>query len=168
MQPSLWDLATGSRVWQGKGGKPNRVGLVDKPYPTAVAFLPSSKAFAANGTAAAGTAAEGGDSSSISRRFVVGSATAKVHVYDTAAGKRPQQEAVFGESRITALEVPPSGEQHPCGNCIRSLQALCLCSICPNQLPACFMCIRVYCLRSRMCDCTKGCTHYITTGTLCW
>lgn len=118
MQPSLWDLSTAKKVWQGKGGKPNRVGLVDKPFPTAAAFLPSSgDSAASNGAAATAAAAQAGTSgqgeeagSSISRRFVVGSAVAKLHVYDTAAGKRPQQEAVFGESRITALAVQPDGE----------------------------------------------------------
>lgn len=115
MQPSIWDLSTGSKVWQGKGGKPNRVGLVDKPYTTALAFLPSSCTTAANGHS--GAAAEAGASGreddggvSISRRFVAGSAVAKLHVYDTAAGKRPQQEAVLGESRITAVAVEPDGE----------------------------------------------------------
>jgi hypothetical protein len=111
-QPSIWDLATGSKVWQGKGGKPNRVRLVDKPYPTALAFLPGSGAAAAEPSAANGhsSAAEEGSEPGISRRFVAGSATAKLHVYDTAAGKRPQQEVVFGESRVTALAVEPSGE----------------------------------------------------------
>lgn len=108
MQPSLWDLSTGSKVWQGKGGKPNRVGLVDKPFPTAAAFLPSSSYLAA--AAEAGTSGRDEERPSISRRFVIGSAVAKLHVYDTAAGKRPQQEAVFGESRVTALAVTPDGE----------------------------------------------------------
>jgi hypothetical protein len=125
MQPSIWDLSSGSRVWQGKGGKPNRVGLVDKPNITALAFLPGcSNGAAANGhtaqaktatavtaAAAAQQASNGQDSSgiSISRRFMAGSATAKLHVYDTAAGKRPQQEAVLGASRVTALVVDPQG-----------------------------------------------------------
>jgi ribosome biogenesis protein NSA1 len=111
MQPSIWNLTTGSKVWQGKGGKPNRVGLVDKPYTTALAFLPGSGT-AANGSsnesAAAGTSGE--DGAGISLRFIAGSATAKLHVYDTAAGKRPQQQAVFGESRVTAVAVDPEGE----------------------------------------------------------
>lgn len=113
-QPSIWDLATASKVWQGKGGKPNRVGLVDKPYPTALAFLPGSGAAAAGPPAAAanghGAAEEGSEEAGISRRFVAGSATAKLHIYDTAAGKRPQQEVVFGESRVTALAVEQGGE----------------------------------------------------------
>jgi ribosome biogenesis protein NSA1 len=114
MQPSIWDLTTGSKVWQGKGGKPNRVGLVDKPYTTALTFLPSS------GTAAAVSSkdsAEAGTSgpkeagvAGVSLRFIAGSATAKLHVYDTSAGKRPQQEAVLGESRVTAAAVDPEGE----------------------------------------------------------
>lgn len=119
MQPSILDLTTGSKVWQGKGGKPNRARLVDKPYTTALAFLPSSGAAAApaaNGSckegAAAGTSGRGEeDSAGVSLRFVAGSATAKLHVYDTAAGKRPQQEAVFGESRVTAVAVDPEGER---------------------------------------------------------
>jgi ribosome biogenesis protein NSA1 len=112
MQPSLWDLSTGSKVWQGKGGKPNRVGLVDKPFPTAAAFLPSSAPHAQQAAAAeAGTSGQDEEGPSISRRFVIGSAVAKLHVYDTAAGKRPQQEAVFGESRVTALAVTPDGER---------------------------------------------------------
>lgn len=112
MQPSLWDLCTGSRVWQGKGGKPNRIGLVDKPFTTALAFLPDSrgKGSPESPAAAAGAGSSGGSPPIISRRFIAGSAVAKLQVYDTAAGRRPQQEAVFGESRITALAVEPDGK----------------------------------------------------------
>lgn len=121
MQPSIWDLSTGSRVWQGKGGKPNRIGLVDKAFTTAVAFLPNSNEDAVDSSspasAAAGTSGRSEDDGAVSRRFMAGSAAAKLQLYDTAAGRRPQQEVVFGEARVTALSVEPDGTWCLHGGC---------------------------------------------------
>jgi hypothetical protein len=114
MQPGIWDLSSGTRVWQGKGGKPNRVGLVDKAFTTALAFLP------AGGDAAAAATADGGGSSSIARRFVAGTACAKLQLYDTSAGRRPQKQVVFGETRITSVAPEANGERallRWCGSC---------------------------------------------------
>lgn len=112
MQPSIWDLATGTRVWQGKGGKPNRQTLlVDKPFTTAVAFLPSSSS--SQQQASIADAAAGGEGLAVQRRFIAGSANAKVQLYDTAAGRRPQCEVVFGgETRVTAVAPDSTGEKH--------------------------------------------------------
>ena len=40
----IWDLATRQRSYLAKGAKPNRIGLVDPPCNTAVAFVPGSSA----------------------------------------------------------------------------------------------------------------------------
>ncbi|WIA40417.1 hypothetical protein OEZ86_013774 [Tetradesmus obliquus] len=106
VQPSIWDLAAGSKLWQAKGGKPHRQTLlVDKPFTTAVAFLPGSSSSSDSGAkqAAAAAADEDAGDAAVKLRFVAGSAASKVYVYDTAAGRRPQKEVVFGETRITAL-----------------------------------------------------------------
>ncbi|WIA20130.1 hypothetical protein OEZ85_005980 [Tetradesmus obliquus] len=107
VQPSIWDLAAGSKLWQAKGGKPHRQTLlVDKPFTTAVAFLPGSSSSSDSGAkqaAAAAAADEDAGDAAVKLRFVAGSAASKVYVYDTAAGRRPQKEVIFGETRITAL-----------------------------------------------------------------
>lgn len=41
---SVWDLATHQRSYLAKSAKPNRIGLVDPPNVTAVAFVPGSSA----------------------------------------------------------------------------------------------------------------------------
>lgn len=106
----MWDLATGNKLWQGKGGKPNRQTLlVDKPFTTAVAFLPSSCSSGKQQSVAAGQAG-GGEEAAVQLRFVAGSANAKLQVYDTASGRRPQSEVVFGgETRVTALAPEQTG-----------------------------------------------------------
>lgn len=77
---SLWSLATQQRTYQAKGAKPNRIGLMDKPWNTAVAFLPGSGA----------------------RRLVVGTGQHKVRVYQVSQ-KRPLLSVEFGEGKVTAL-----------------------------------------------------------------
>jgi len=138
MQPSIWDLSTGSRVWQGKGGKPNRIGLVDKPFTTAVAFLPNSSEGAVDSSspasAAAGPSGRSEDDGAVSMRFMAGSAAAKLQLYDTAAGRRPQQEVVFGEARVTALAVEPDGTWCSHGGCCVGFGiTLCLVPALPAQ-----------------------------------
>jgi ribosome biogenesis protein NSA1 len=39
---TLWDLATRQRAYLAKSAKPDRVGLVEPPWCTAVAFVPGS------------------------------------------------------------------------------------------------------------------------------
>jgi hypothetical protein len=117
VQPSIWDLAAGSKLWQAKGGKPHRQTLlVDKPFTTAVAFLPDSSSSSSDGASTQQTAAAVADeeaedaAAAVKLHFVAGSASSKVAVYDTAAGRRPQKEVVFGETRVTALAPEQDGE----------------------------------------------------------
>lgn len=76
-------------VYIAKGGKPNKVGLVDKPWNTAVAFLPGS-----NGT-----------------KILVGTGFHKLRLYDTAIGKRPQLDVLCGTARVTALATEARGDR---------------------------------------------------------
>lgn len=129
VQPSVWDIAAGTKLWQAKGSKPHRQTLlVDKPFTTAVAFLPSSSSVSKDGETNQPliAAADGEDeAAAVSVRFVAGSVSSKLHVYDTAAGRRPQSEVVFGETRITAVAPERDGEpaERPC--CTR---CCCLCT----------------------------------------
>lgn len=92
------------------------VGLVDKPWNTAIAFLPpSSTSDGGNGAAAgaSGDAAAGGSGDApgaAGTRLLVGTGYHKVRLYDSAAGKRPQMELSWSEGRITALALEPDGE----------------------------------------------------------
>ncbi len=80
-QLSVWDLATRQRVWLAKGAKPDMLGLVDKPWDAALAYLP------------------GGDE----KRVVVGTGYHKLRLYDVRAQRRPVMEVGFGEARVTAV-----------------------------------------------------------------
>lgn len=84
----LFDVATGAAAFVGKGGRPNKVGLMDRPWNTAAAFMPGS-----NGT-----------------KLAVGTGEHKFRLYDTAAGKRPQLDIVFGQARVTAVAPEADGE----------------------------------------------------------
>eukprot|EP00879_Flechtneria_rotunda_P007785 GHRR01008158.1.p1 GENE.GHRR01008158.1~~GHRR01008158.1.p1 ORF type:complete len:490 (+),score=230.32 GHRR01008158.1:252-1721(+) len=118
-QPSIWDLSTGTKLWQAKGGKPNRVRLVDKPFTTALALLSVSNSscsgnqdnrqqVAAAAPAGDGDSDGGEQDAKLAVRFIAGSVFGKLHVYDTAAGRRPQSEVIFGATRVTALA--PQGQ----------------------------------------------------------
>jgi hypothetical protein len=120
---SLYDLLARRRVWQAKSPKPDRTGLAERPHHTAVAFLPGVPEEEQGAAAAAAAAAGGGGGGKSGGeapdaneppvpRFVllVGTAVHKVHVYDTAVGKRPQASAEWGSARITAI-VPQRGEE---------------------------------------------------------
>ena len=85
---SLWQLGTHAKVWQAKGPKRNRIGLVDKPWDTAVAFLPGSQG----------------------QRLIAGTAFGKLRTFVTSH-KRATREVVSEESRITALAPTADGEQ---------------------------------------------------------
>jgi len=88
----VYDLQAPSHAvpfYSAKGGKPNKVGLVDKPWNSAIAFLPGS-----HGT-----------------RVVVGTGHHKLRLYDVTVGKRPQMDVSFGEARITALAPEPDGQR---------------------------------------------------------
>jgi len=76
-------------VFAAKGSKPNRVGLVDKPWNSAVAFFPGS-----NGT-----------------KIWTGTGYHKLRLYDSMASKRPQIEVEFGSARVTALAAEADGQR---------------------------------------------------------
>lgn len=85
---SLWDLERRQKQYQAKGNKPNRIGLVDKPWNTAVAFLPGSDG----------------------QKVAVGTAYHKLRIYDVKS-KRPALDMQFGESKVTALAPQSNGQQ---------------------------------------------------------
>lgn len=73
--------------FSAKGGKPNKVGLVDKPWNTAISFVPNSNA----------------------TKILVGTGHHKIRMYDATCGKRPQMEISLGEARITSLAIEADG-----------------------------------------------------------
>eukprot|EP00887_Chlorella_sp_A99_P000645 scaffold5.g645.t1 len=118
----LYDVATGQLAWAAKGGKPNKVGLVDKPWNTALAFLPRSLPASgqdAGGGGGSGSQAGGGGTGTgagaaapaCSARLLVGTGYHRLRLYDAAAGKRPQMDISWGEARITALAVEGDGRR---------------------------------------------------------
>lgn len=103
------------------------VGLVDRPWNTAIVFLPPS-AVAPSSTPAGSTAGSSGadgssqDGGAAGSRLLVGTGYHKVRLYDAEAGKRPQMDVAWGEGRVTCLALEPDGER-----CIaRSLPCLVL------------------------------------------
>jgi ribosome biogenesis protein NSA1 len=96
----LYDAATGELAFTAKGGKPGRTGLPDRPWTTALAFLPEGGADGGGGDASRPAAAA---------RVVAGTGAHKLRLYDAAAGRRPQLELPFGEARVTALAAEPAG-----------------------------------------------------------
>jgi ribosome biogenesis protein NSA1 len=87
-------------VFTAKGAKPNRVGLVDKPWNSAVAFYPGS-----NGS-----------------KIWTGTGYHKLRLYDSTASKRPQTEVDFGASRITALVPEADGNRVWVANAIGTVE----------------------------------------------
>ena len=73
---------------------------MDKPWNTALAFLPDAA------RAAAASSNSGSGSGNV---LLVGTGYHKLRLYDVRAGKRPQAELAFGEARITALAPEPYG-----------------------------------------------------------
>lgn len=112
---SVWDVATQQAVYRAKAGKPNRSGLLDKPWVTAVALLPSagsSRAGSIGSTSSAGATAAGGGGEGVAApavHVVTGTAHHKLKLYDLRAGRRPQLAVEWGEARITALAPEPTG-----------------------------------------------------------
>ena len=105
---SIWDLEQSQKQYQAKGNKPNRIGLVDKPWNTAVAFLPGS-----NG-----------------QKIAVGTAYHKLRIYDVKS-KRPALDMQFGEAKITAL-APQSNGQYLCCFAVQLLVHVCACFLYPR------------------------------------
>ena len=89
-------------IFNAKGGRPNKVGLVDRPWNTAVAFSPPSQG----------------------KNIFVGTGHHKVRLYDTDVGRRPQMEFSFGESRITSLAVEEEGRRCWVSNAVGQIEVL--------------------------------------------
>ena len=104
---SLWQLDTQAKVWQAKGPKRNRIGLVDKPWDTAVAFLPGSQG----------------------QRLIAGTAFGKLRTFVTSQ-KRATREVVSEGSRVTALAPTADGAR-----CTGHQQCLPAAEHC-NRMPA--------------------------------
>ncbi|GAB4816703.1 hypothetical protein N2152v2_003749 [Parachlorella kessleri] len=117
----LFDAAAGQLVYAAKGGRPNKVGLVDKPWNTALAFLPDVARGAA--PTAAGSSQGSSDSGS-GNVLLVGTGYHKLRLYDVRAGKRPQAELAFGDARITALAPEPDGLRCWVGTGLGQLEVL--------------------------------------------
>lgn len=89
----LFDTTTGQLAWAAKGGRPNMVGLVDKPWNTALAFLPpASSSSGSRGDEAGGPGTADSCGAACGSRLLVGTGRHKVRLYDASAGKRPQME----------------------------------------------------------------------------
>jgi ribosome biogenesis protein NSA1 len=71
-----------SQLYAAKGGKPNHVGLCDKPWNSTLSFNPHKE-----------------DGSQI----IVGTGYCKLRLYDINVGKRPQLDIPFKGFRITAI-----------------------------------------------------------------
>lgn len=84
---SIWDLQKQQKSYHAKGNKPNRIGLVDKPWNTTAAFLPGSDG----------------------QRVVVGTAYHKLRLYDVKS-RRPALDLEFGEAKVTALAPQGNGK----------------------------------------------------------
>jgi hypothetical protein len=96
---------TGVLTYSAKGGKPDKVGLCDKPWNSAVAFY------------------QGGDDEHAGSQLVVGTGHGKLRRYDTTVGKRPQLNTPFKEHRITALAVSETDKMWWVGDAGGSLQS---------------------------------------------
>ncbi len=83
---SLWNIDMQKKAYQAKGAKPNKLGLMDPPWTTAVAFVPAA----------------GGS------KLFAGTGNHKVRLHDVAQA-RPVWNEDFGEGRITALAPCPDG-----------------------------------------------------------
>ena len=96
-----------------------RVGLVDMPHITALAFLPQRttgrvslpQSGLAGAAPAQGVASPTGPP--LPLKVLAGTAKHKLWLYDLAVGKRPQMELSWGETKITALVPEPSGGPFP-------------------------------------------------------
>jgi ribosome biogenesis protein NSA1 len=83
------ELAKLEPLFAAKGAKPNRIGLVDKPWTSAVAFFPDSGA----------------------KKVWTGTGHYKLRLYDINTSKRPVTEVTWGAARITALAAEPNGDR---------------------------------------------------------
>ena len=126
---SIWDIATQQRSYLAKGSKPNRIGLVDHPNNTAVAFIPGTDATKvclmalcvygisysdANPSIQIDTMHRIRDiliAPSHPPQVLTGTAKHKLLLYDVKHGRRPVLDITFGEARISALAAEACGEK---------------------------------------------------------
>eukprot|EP00884_Botryococcus_braunii_P019892 jgi/Botrbrau1/6587/Bobra.0189s0014.1 len=101
-QLTVWDLNTQQRLYLAKGAKPNAIGLVDKPWDSALTYL------------------RGGEA----RKVAVGTGYHKIRIYDVKAQRRPVLEIPFGESRVTSLAADIDGYRVWAGNAVGALRAV--------------------------------------------
>ncbi|GAX76123.1 hypothetical protein CEUSTIGMA_g3566.t1 [Chlamydomonas eustigma] len=120
----VWDLATQKEVFHAKGGKPNKVGLVDLPHITAITFLPSHTRNSAISTAQETGPTSGTEPSAPLLKVLAGTARHKLWLYDLVKGRRPQLELIWGESKITALKPESSGNRVWISNGMGCMEAL--------------------------------------------
>ncbi|CAL8468436.1 g7976 [Coccomyxa elongata] len=99
---SIWDVKSQQQTFLAKSAKPNRIGLVDPPWCSAVAFLPGS------------------DNSKV----LVGTGKSKLRLYDTKHGRRPVLDLTFGQSRITSLAAEPDGNRVWVANAAGQIEVL--------------------------------------------
>ncbi|KAA6423488.1 MAG: hypothetical protein FRX49_06548 [Trebouxia sp. A1-2] len=97
----IWDLQKQQRSYHAKGNKPNRIGLVDKPWNTAAAFLPGSDG----------------------QKVVLGTAYHKLRLYDVKS-RRPALDIDFGEAKVTALAAQTNGMQVWAGSGMGKIECL--------------------------------------------
>lgn len=90
---SIWNIHTQQKAFQAKGAKPNKLGLMDLPWNSAVAFIPGA----------------GG------RKLFVGTGHHKLRLYDVAQA-RPLLNVEFGEGRLTSLA--PCSDGEPCNSLV--------------------------------------------------
>ncbi|BDA43611.1 probable WD repeat-containing protein 74 at C-terminar half [Coccomyxa sp. Obi] len=99
---NIWDVKTQQQTFLAKSAKPNRIGLVDPPWCSAVAFLPGS------------------DNSKV----LVGTGKSKLRLYDIKHGRRPVLDLTFGQSRITSLAAEPDGNRVWVANAAGQIEVL--------------------------------------------
>ena len=87
-EAAVWDVASRAPTFEARGAKPDRLGLVERPWGTAVAFLPG----------------HGG------HLLAVGTVTGRVRLYDPRHGKRPLAvvDVAAGAAGHTAVGATPA------------------------------------------------------------
>eukprot|EP00873_Tetraselmis_striata_P001379 jgi/Tetstr1/421643/TSEL_012583.t1 len=86
---AVYDVVAQKQVFQAKGAKKDFLGLQDKPWVSALAWLP------------------GGDN----RKVIVGTGSSKIRLYDLASDmRRPVMETSFkGQTKVTSVVANPAG-----------------------------------------------------------
>ena len=111
----LYDVLDQKQIWRAKGGKPHpQTGLMDPAWTSAIAFLPPTSEEEGEKEKVKKTSTP--DSLSFRFRFVTGTASHKLQLYDTQHGQRPYKQVVWGDARVTAVVVTHDGSACWAGN----------------------------------------------------